>query len=60
MTESIEQRSVITTSQDTLAMMLGISRPTLNKELQSLVKLGAIALGYGRIEILDMELLQGR
>jgi len=57
-TESAEQRSVITTSQDTLAMMLGISRPTLNKELQVLVKLGAIALSYGRIEILDMKLLQ--
>ncbi|WP_218511519.1 Crp/Fnr family transcriptional regulator [Variovorax sp. dw_308] len=57
-TDSIEERSVITASQDTLAMMLGISRPTLNKELQVLVKRGAIALRYGRIEILDMQLLQ--
>ncbi|MEJ8849340.1 Crp/Fnr family transcriptional regulator [Variovorax rhizosphaerae] len=60
MTESTEQRSVISTSQDTLAMMIGISRPTLNKELQVLVKQGAIAVRYGRIEILDMEMLQGR
>ena len=52
-------RSTITTSQDNLAMMLGISRPTLNKELQALAKLGAITLRYGRIEIRDMELLIG-
>ncbi|MEJ8857927.1 Crp/Fnr family transcriptional regulator [Variovorax robiniae] len=58
MTESTELRSVISTSQDTLAMMLGISRPTLSKELQVLVKQGAIAVRYGRIEILDMALLQ--
>ncbi|KAA1011462.1 Crp/Fnr family transcriptional regulator [Paraburkholderia panacisoli] len=58
MTESADERCIITTSQDTLAMMLNISRPTLNKELQALVKLGAIALRYGHIEIRDMPLLQ--
>ncbi|MEJ8855611.1 Crp/Fnr family transcriptional regulator [Variovorax robiniae] len=58
MTESADERSNITTSQDTLAMMLSISRPTLNRELQALVKLGAIALRYGHIEIRDLSLLQ--
>ena len=38
-------------------MMLGISRQTLSKELQALVKLGAIRLRYGQIEIQDMALL---
>ncbi|EGY65721.1 Uncharacterised protein [Ralstonia pickettii] len=38
-------------------MMLGISRQTLSKELQALVKLGAIRLRYGHIEIQDMALL---
>jgi len=57
MTLSIRRRNTIDTSQDTLAMMLGISRPTLNKELQWLVCRGAIALHYGRIEIKDMALL---
>ena len=38
-------------------MMLGISRQTLSKELQALVKLGAIRLRYGHIEIDDMALL---
>ncbi|GEM_PF-4799572 len=38
-------------------MMLGISRQTLSKELQALVKLGAIRLRYGHIEIHDVPLL---
>jgi CRP-like cAMP-binding protein len=58
-TQSRSGRSSVTTSQDNLAMMLGISRPTLNKELQALAKLGAITLRYGRIEIRDMQLLTG-
>jgi len=51
------ERDSITTSQDTLAMMLGISRPTLSKELGTLARLGAVALRYGRIEVKDMALL---
>lgn len=58
-TQSRSGRSIITTSQNNLAMMLGISRPTLNKELQALAKRGAITLRYGRIEIRDMQLLLG-
>jgi len=55
--QSAEGRASINTSQDALAMMLGISRQTLSKELQALVKLGAIRLRYGHIEIQDMPLL---
>ncbi|PLT17825.1 Crp/Fnr family transcriptional regulator [Ralstonia mannitolilytica] len=55
--QSAEGRTTISTSQDALAMMLGISRQTLSKELQALVKLGAIRLRYGHIEIDDMALL---
>lgn len=54
---SAQGRASISTSQDALAMMLGISRQTLSKELQALVKLGAIRLRYGHIEIQDMTLL---
>jgi CRP-like cAMP-binding protein len=57
-TQSDSARSFVSTSQDALAMMLGISRPTLNKELQALSKVGAISLRYGRIEINDLELLE--
>nr|WP_311527069.1 Crp/Fnr family transcriptional regulator [uncultured Ralstonia sp.] len=56
---SAQGRASISTSQDALAMMLGISRQTLSKELQALVKLGAIRLRYGHIEIQDMALLLG-
>ncbi|CAJ0786272.1 Cyclic AMP receptor protein [Ralstonia condita] len=55
--QSSEGRTTISTSQDALAMMLGISRQTLSKELQALVRLGAIRLRYGHIEIEDMAAL---
>jgi CRP-like cAMP-binding protein len=58
-TQSESARRIVSTSQDVLAMMLGISRPTLNKELQVLAKQGAITLRYGRIQINDLQLLQG-
>jgi CRP/FNR family cyclic AMP-dependent transcriptional regulator len=47
----------VTISQEILALLLGISRVTLSKELHALVAVGAIALHYGRIEITNMELL---
>lgn len=52
--QSAEGRANISTSREALAMMLGISRPTLSKELQALVNLGAIRLRSGHIEIQDM------
>jgi len=49
---------VVPVSQEALAMMLGLSRQTLSKELQGLVQAGAVVLGYGRIEIASAALLQ--
>jgi CRP/FNR family transcriptional regulator, cyclic AMP receptor protein len=54
---SSSERPVIGTSQDNIAMMLGVSRTTLNKELQALAKIGAIELRYGKIEVKDLNLL---
>lgn len=50
-TQARELRAVVPVSQEALAMMLGVSRQTLSKELQGLVQEGAISLGYGRIGI---------
>jgi CRP-like cAMP-binding protein len=44
-------RSSVEVSQEALAMMLGITRQTLSKELKVLVCAGVLALGYGRIDI---------
>jgi CRP-like cAMP-binding protein len=50
-------RREITVSQDTLAMMLGITRQTLALELKAMAAKGAVNLRYGRIEILSKEML---
>jgi CRP/FNR family transcriptional regulator, cyclic AMP receptor protein len=50
-TQAREPRTVVPVSQEALAMMLGVSRQTLSKELQGLAREGAISLGYGHIEI---------
>lgn len=50
-TQAGAARRVVPISQEALAMMLGITRQTLNKELKALVAAGALAVGYGRIEI---------
>lgn len=46
-------RPRIPVSQEALAMMLGISRQTLSKELKLLESLGAIRTGYRCIELLS-------
>lgn len=51
-------RAHIAVSQEGLAMMLGISRQTLSKELQLLASDGVIALGYGCIEVVSEPGLQ--
>jgi len=51
-------RVVLMVSQESLAMMLGISRQTLSKELKALVGQEAIRLGYGRIEIKSPAVLE--
>jgi CRP/FNR family cyclic AMP-dependent transcriptional regulator len=57
-TQAREPRLVVAVSQEALAMMLGVSRQTLSKELQGLAQAGAIALGYGKIAIASVALLQ--
>ncbi len=39
--------------QKTLAAMLGVRRPSLNKVLKELERASVIGLGYGRVEIID-------
>ncbi len=51
-------RQDVSLSQDTLAMMLGITRQTLSVELKAMAEKGAITLGYGRIEIISKEILE--
>jgi CRP/FNR family transcriptional regulator, cyclic AMP receptor protein len=50
-TQAADTRAVVPVSQEAMAMMLGITRQTLSKELKLLAAHGAINLGYGRIEI---------
>jgi CRP/FNR family transcriptional regulator, cyclic AMP receptor protein len=57
LTQLSSGRTIISTSQDNIAMMLGVSRTTLNKELQALSKMGIIELRYGQIEVKDMKRL---
>jgi len=65
-TMAATERPVLQVTQQTLAMMLGITRQTLALELKALAAGGAIRVGYGRIEILSaprlaaMELAGGR
>ena len=58
LTQAASARTTITASQDHIAMMLGVGRTTLNKELQALASAGAIALRYGQIEVCDVEALR--
>ena len=58
LTQAASTRTTITASQDHIAMMLGVGRTTLNKELQSLARSGVIALRYGQIELLDLDALR--
>jgi CRP-like cAMP-binding protein len=55
-----DARASVSVSQEALAMMLGITRQTLSKELKVLVRDGVLSLGYGRIEIVSMAELELR
>jgi CRP-like cAMP-binding protein len=57
-TQSPEPRVSVALPQEALAMMLGVTRQTLSKELNALARERVIALGYGRIELLSLETLQ--
>jgi CRP-like cAMP-binding protein len=52
-----QSRQDVEVSQDTLAMMIGITRQTLSLELKAMAEKGAIALRYGRIEICSKDVL---
>lgn len=45
--------------QRTLAAMLGVARPSLNKVLKELERRGLVALGYASIRLLDEDGLRG-
>lgn len=53
-----QARARVAVSQEALAMMLGITRQTLSKELKSLVREGVLSLGYGHIDILSLPALE--
>ncbi len=52
---SPRMRARVPVSQEGLAMMLGITRQTLSKELRLLADGGVIELGYGYIEVVSAE-----
>jgi CRP/FNR family transcriptional regulator, cyclic AMP receptor protein len=57
-TQATDARPVVPVSQEALAMMLGITRQTLSKELKVLVARRAVVLGYGRIQIESLSALE--
>jgi CRP-like cAMP-binding protein len=57
-TPSTAPRASVALPQEALAMMLGVTRQTLSRELNALAQEGAIQLRYGRIELLSFEALQ--
>lgn len=59
-TMAVDARARVTVSQEALAMMLGITRQTLSKELKVLARDGVLSLGYGRIDILSVPELDKR
>ena len=57
-TQSVHLRRTLMLPQEALAMMLGITRQTLSKELNALARGQVISIGYGRIDLLSVEALQ--
>ncbi|MDM0016730.1 Crp/Fnr family transcriptional regulator [Variovorax saccharolyticus] len=57
-TQAPVARISVALPQEALAMMLGVTRQTLSKELNALARERVIALGYGRIELLSLDRLQ--
>ena len=53
-----QARARVAVSQEALAMMLGLTRQTLSKELKVMVGAGVLSLGYGRIDILSLPRLE--
>ena len=57
-TQSAQPRKRVSLPQEALAMMLGVTRQTLSKELNALAQERVIELGYGRIDLLSLDALQ--
>ncbi len=57
-TMASDARGSVAVSQEALAMMLGITRQTLSKELKVLARAGVLTLGYGRIDIVSLAELE--
>lgn len=53
MAGTVQACARVALSQEALAMMLGISRQTLSRQLQLMANEGIIALGYGHIDVLS-------
>jgi CRP/FNR family cyclic AMP-dependent transcriptional regulator len=53
-------RAVVPLTQAQLADLVGGTRPTVNQALQRLVDQGIVALGRGRVEILDLARLRAK
>jgi CRP/FNR family cyclic AMP-dependent transcriptional regulator len=53
-----QMRARVPVSQEGLAMMLGITRQTLSKQLRLLADDGVIELGYGYIEVVSADRLR--
>lgn len=56
--QSLSLPQTVPVAQDQLAMMIGISRPTLSKELRFLAREKIITILYSRIHVLDMARLK--
>ena len=59
-TQARDWRPVVPVSQEQLAMMMGVTRQTLSKELKALERDGVLVVGYGRIEIRSVVALRAR
>ena len=53
-TLAVDARPSVPVSQEALAMMLGITRQTVSKELKALQALGVVSMRYKRIEIVSV------
>ena len=54
-----ESSAVLAVSQEDLAFMLGVSRQSVNQQLKLWEEQGTLRVSYRRIELLDIEQLQG-
>jgi len=57
-TQLLPPRRTVPLPQESLAMMLGVTRQTLSRELNAMAQEGLIALKYGHIEIISFDALE--